>query len=262
MSFSQIVTAACNEYDLTGTLQIPDVKIPQRSDVILHMRALDNFGEIVDLSTFDEIKAEARKRCTTIDPPIFTASLLNGKIVVVDAVNGLFDIVLDHDDTNFAGTAAFQILYNSTTGTGKRITCMSVITFCPTFITSDLIEPEDPIVENFAVYNCPVAVEVGDVVYQTTTADLVDRTDASDGTKIDAIGWVVEKITTTSCKVTNDVGPVPGLGLTPGSRLWLSNVQPGKVVETPPSSPAFEVEIGVAKDTEEWIFTGAKILSP
>ena len=256
MSSFQLRTEACNEYDLTGDLQIPAIKLVQGADAILHMRARDNTGAIVDLTIFDEIKAEAKKRYTTVGDPIFSASLLNGKIVIVDAALGLFDVIPEPEDTDFAGTAHFQMLYHEQATGRLRITCQSNLTFCPSSIMSDILNPEEAELENFVVCDCPASVEVGDLVYQTATSGLVDQALASDPARIDVIGWVAEKPTTTTCKVTNDIGPVPSSGLTPGDVLYLSPTTPGKVTSTGPSFPDALVKVGSAKTVDSYVFTG------
>jgi hypothetical protein len=251
---------ACYEFDLTGYLKIPVASLVQRADALLHFRAtINNLATVIDLSDVDEIKVSARERYNQFGLPIFTATLANSKISIIDAAEGLFDVALTRLDTDFAGMAVIQVLYHLIDG---RVLMGPVhdIAFLPTYLTSDIVNPEDPEVPNFALYSCTLATEVGDLVYQTSTPDLVAQADASDLSKIDVIGWVAEKPTTTTCKVTNDVGPVPSSGLTAGDRLYLSDTAPGKVTSLAPVSPSAEVEIGIARDLDEFVFTGAKII--
>jgi hypothetical protein len=248
-----IETKVCFELDLTGDLQLSNPVLNQGQDYILHMCA-EADGVILDLNEVDEIKIIAKHRYTS-KQIIFEASLLNGKVVIVTPSKGLFDVVLTPSDTDFIGDAAIQILYHKTTGETFLTEC-SIVKFKKSFVVSDLLTPEDPEVENFTLCDCPINVQAGNLVYVSGAGE-VDQAISSDPNKIDVVGWVFDKPTTTTCRVTNDIGIVPASGLTPGDRLYLSPIVPGGVTATVPIT---QVEVGVAKTADSYLFTGAKIL--
>jgi hypothetical protein len=214
-------------------------------------------GVILDLTTVDEIKLEAYRRFTSPDP-LFTATLVNGKVSIVDAVAGRFDVALNTPDTDFAGDMIFQILYHRTTGETLKTKCYKLI-FKPCPLVSDVENPEDPEVENFTLCDCTLAEQAGDLVYITPTGSAA-QADASDPSKTDIVGWIFDKPTPTTCRITNDVGPVPSSGLIAGEPVYLSPLDPGKVTLTLPTLPDARIEVGNAKDANNYIFTGAHVV--
>lgn len=107
-------------------------------------------------------------------------------------------------------------------------------------------------------FNCSTTEAVNDLVYISGDGE-VAQADASDPDKIDVVGHIVEKPTSTTCKVSRGPGPVVGSGLTAGVRVWLSDADPGKVVQVVPSSPSAVVQVGIASSSTRWVFTGVEI---
>lgn len=97
--------------DLTGDASIPAATIVRGSTATLEMVAKDCEGNVIDLADVDQLKVEAKKRFTSVTDPIFTATLSNGKITIVDAPTGRYDVELESTDTDFVGDAKLQFLY-------------------------------------------------------------------------------------------------------------------------------------------------------
>jgi hypothetical protein len=246
----------CYQLDLTGDFPTPPPKIIQGASFVMLFEARED-GEVIDLTLLDEIKVEAYRRFTS-NEILFTATLANGKVTIVDAPTGRFDVTLNPPDTDYVGDMVFQILYHKISGETLKTDCCKLI-FKPCPIVSDIENPEDPEVENFTLCDCPVNVQAGDLVY-VSGAGSVDQALASDPAKTDIVGWVFDKPTTTTCRVTNDVGPVPSLGLIAGDPVYLSPLDPGKVTLTLPTLPDARIEVGTAKDASSYIFTGAQTI--
>lgn len=99
--------------------------------------------------------------------------------------------------------------------------------------------------------NCSTSEQVYDVVYVSGT-DTVARTDASNASKVDAVGWIISKPTTTTCHISAQPGPVSGAtGLVAGQPVYLSAVTPGAVTST---APAIDVQVGSATSATTWVF--------
>jgi len=105
---------------------------------------------------------------------------------------------------------------------------------------------------SFGLYTCTATEVAGNAVY-LSAADTVAQADATDTTKMPAIGIIVSKPDATSCWVCHH-GVVTGLsGLTAGSRYYVSETA-GAITTTPPTAGGSVVQIiGVAKSTTELI---------
>lgn len=78
---------------------------------------------------------------------------------------------------------------------------------------------------------------------------MVALADASDATKMPAIGFVATKPTATTCDVQSD-GELDGfVGLIPGTRYWFDQTTPGGIRASVPTHPAVEQQAGFAKTT-------------
>jgi len=85
----------------------------------------------------------------------------------------------------------------------------------------------------------------------------VAQADASALGTARATGWIFAKPTTTTCLVSFGPGPIPASGLTPGAPVYLSDTA-GAVSA---SEGTVVVEVGIAKSTTSFIFTGAKVIA-
>lgn len=104
-------------------------------------------------------------------------------------------------------------------------------------------------------FTCTATEAVNDLVY-ISADNTVAQADASDSAKIDVIGWIESKINSTTCMVSTSPGPVTSSSLTAGERIFLSDT-PGAVQSGTPGTNS--VEVGIAKSSTSFIFTGAKI---
>ena len=108
-------------------------------------------------------------------------------------------------------------------------------------------------------FSCTATEQVGDLVY-ISSSDTVQQADASDTNKIDVIGYIISKPTSSTCKVAT-AGTITASGLTPGAKVFLSPTVAGSVTQTEPASPNVIVEVGFAKNSVSFIFEkGAVIL--
>ena len=107
---------------------------------------------------------------------------------------------------------------------------------------------------NTILYTCTVTEVVGNPVY-ISSADTVAQADASVIGTARVVGWIYSKPTDTSCLVSRGPGPVTASGLTVGAPVFLSDT--AGAVATAPGT--ITVEVGVAKTTTSFIFTGARI---
>lgn len=128
--------AAVIEFDFTEDVTVPAFALNQKSDVVIHMRARDTCGGIFDLDDVAQIKVEAYERFCTLADPIFTATRSNGKIVDIDNDNGLYDIVLTPDDTDFEGDSVMQIVYKMNSGEVYKSRAVRVV-FDKCFVEPD-----------------------------------------------------------------------------------------------------------------------------
>ena len=119
--------------DLTGDYSVSAAYIVKGSTVKIEMVARYCNGDVIDLTNVDQIKVEAKKRYTSVVDPIFSASLSNGKITVVNAATGRFDVDLGQADTDFVGDAKLQSLYLMQDGR-LSINEMAIILFKPSFV--------------------------------------------------------------------------------------------------------------------------------
>jgi hypothetical protein len=104
------------------------------------------------------------------------------------------------------------------------------------------------------VFTCTATEAVGDLVYQTGTDNTVAQADASDSAKRKIAGWIVEKPSTTTCRVSTQPGPVTsGSGMTAGNQVYLSSDTPGGVTETDPGGFA-SIPVGIAASATTYTF--------
>ncbi len=81
-------------------------------------------------------------------------------------------------------------------------------------------------------YSCPSGAAVRQLAYKTTVSGAVGIADAADPTKMDAIGFIAIKLTSTSCYLQSD-GELAGFaGLTPGAKYYASATTPGGISTT------------------------------
>jgi len=115
------------------------------------------------------------------------------------------------------------------------------------------------------VADCPASVVVDDLVYVTGPAisgviqvDIVDVTLVA---KMPAIGIVIEKITSTSCRVLTQGEVTPTLTLVPGKRYFAgASGSLAVAMPTPATSGiAFSQPVGYAIDTNRLLFDPEKI---
>lgn len=115
------------------------------------------------------------------------------------------------------------------------------------------------------VADCPAPVAVDDLVYVTGPSVLgvvqVDIVDIADRNKMPAIGIVVEKLTSTHCRVLIQGEFTPTTTLTPGKRYFASAT--GSITEVRPvpaaNGIAFVQPVGYAIDTSRLVFDPEKI---
>jgi len=105
-------------------------------------------------------------------------------------------------------------------------------------------------------FTCTATEAVGDLVYVSST-DTVAQADASALATSQAIGWIFAKPTDTTCLVSFGPGPVPSASLTAGALVYLSDT----AGEASASEGTVIVEVGIAKSTTSFLFTGAKVVA-
>ena len=128
--------SANTEIDLTTGVSVPAAFVVQGSSVRIKLKATTCNGKVINLSDLDQIKVEAKKRFTSVPDPIFSASLVNGKVVVIDATTGRYDVVLEPADTNFIGDANLQSMYLFDDGR-LFINDICLLLFKPSFVVPD-----------------------------------------------------------------------------------------------------------------------------
>jgi len=109
---------------------------------------------------------------------------------------------------------------------------------------------------NTVLFTCTITEQVNDLVY-ISSADTVAQADASVIGTARVVGWIVSKPTTTSCLVSRGPGPVTSSGLAVGSPVYLSDTA-GAASST---EGTIIVEVGIAKSTTSFIFTGAQVIA-
>lgn len=115
------------------------------------------------------------------------------------------------------------------------------------------------------VADCPVPVAVDDLVYVTGPSVLgvvqVGIVDITDRAKMPAIGIVIEKMTSTSCRVLTQGEVSSTITLIPGKRYFASDT--GSITEIRPipavGGIAFVQPVGYAIDTNRLLFDPEKI---
>lgn len=122
--------------DLTTGYPVPTGEIVQSSDITVYFKAEDCQGNVIDLDDVDQIKVVAKKRHTSLDDPIFTASIATTKVSIIDAATGRFDVVLLPADTDFVGDADVQILYVMDDARVVRSKIFKIL-FKPKFVDPD-----------------------------------------------------------------------------------------------------------------------------
>lgn len=122
--------------DFTGDATVPGPFIVQNTDVILNMVARDTNGNIIDLTTLTQIKVEAKKRFTSLQDPIFTATLANNKVKVIDSATGRYNVELGPSDTDFVGEAKAQALYLDSSGNVSK-SIITTLLFKESFVQTD-----------------------------------------------------------------------------------------------------------------------------
>ena len=105
-------------------------------------------------------------------------------------------------------------------------------------------------------YTCTATESVGDLVY-ISASDTVAQADASAIGTARVVGYITEKPTSTSCRVSVAPGPVSATGLTVGAPVYLSDTA-GAVSST---EGTVIVEVGIADTTTSFVFTGARIVA-
>lgn len=115
------------------------------------------------------------------------------------------------------------------------------------------------------IADCPAAVAVDALVYVTGPSVLgvvqVDIIDVTVVAKMPAIGIVIQKITSTSCRVLTQGEVTPALTLVPGKRYFAGPTGSLAVVMPTPtvSGIAFSQPVGYAIDTNRLLFDPEKI---
>lgn len=110
------------------------------------------------------------------------------------------------------------------------------------------------------IAGCPASVAVDDLVYTTGPAILgvaqVDVIDVTDVSKMPAIGIVIAKITSTTCKVITLGEISPGMALIPGRRYFAgANGSLDLAMPSPTlGGIAFSQPVGYAIDTNRLLF--------
>lgn len=122
--------------DLQQDSDNPVFSIVYETNVEIKMIAKDCEGNILDLDEFQQIKIEAKKRWSSQDDPIFSASKINGKVIVTDADNGLYSVMLSPSDTSYIGEAKIQALYVANSGEVYK-SLVSTVIFKNSFIEPD-----------------------------------------------------------------------------------------------------------------------------
>lgn len=115
-----------------------------------------------------------------------------------------------------------------------------------------------PIAEDVFSASCSVSDLVGDFVYMNAGLDVrkVDITDDTPPRKIPAVGVIIEKPTTTTCKVQT-AGICDGIyaGLTPNAAYWVGTDSRPTLTKPTGSegSPIFVIPIGYALSTTKML---------
>lgn len=99
------------------------------------------------------------------------------------------------------------------------------------------------------IYTCPMAAQVRDAVY-LSGAGAVDIADATNRSKMPAIGFIASKPTATTC-ILQDEDELSGfVGLTPGAIYYADPTTPGGITTTKPD-PIVDghvaQQVGIAK---------------
>jgi len=101
------------------------------------------------------------------------------------------------------------------------------------------------VLQSSSTFTCPSGVAVRDVVYLTGSL-AVDQADASAEATVPAIGFVKTKPTATTC-ILQYYGELGGfVGLTPGSKYYLSLTSGGITTTAPSGSTEVVQQVGVA----------------
>jgi hypothetical protein len=93
--------------NLTGDFSNNPCSIMNGTSVTINAIAKDTDNNVIDLINILNIEVHAKKRITSTSN-IFTASLSNNKIAVVNATGGLYNIILNESDTQHIGDAVIQ----------------------------------------------------------------------------------------------------------------------------------------------------------
>jgi len=98
------------------------------------------------------------------------------------------------------------------------------------------------------IYNCLAGVSVRQVVYQSA-AGTVAQADASNASKMPAIGFVVTKPSSLACYLQDEDELGGFVGLTAGAAYYVDPATPGGITATQPDVLAGEIvqQVGVAK---------------
>lgn len=125
------------------------------------------------------------------------------------------------------------------------------------WVTSDrLTDPDGNILAiEQLTFTCTSTEAVNDFVYISAN-DTVAQARADNSAKLEVIGWIASKTGDTTCHVKVVPSIAPGSSLTAGYKIYLSNT-PGQVSTTPGT---YTVELGVAVNTTQFLFNGAKVL--
>lgn len=105
-------------------------------------------------------------------------------------------------------------------------------------------------------FTCTSTEAVNDLVY-VSAADTVAQAGAANSAKLEVIGSIFAKPTTTTCLVAIGAGLVSSSGLTAGAKVYLSDT----LGQASPTEGTNIVELGIAKSTTSFVFTGAKVVA-
>ncbi len=164
---------------------------------------------------------------------------------------------------NAATTAAVQVRAGSTAGVSAagagRIRYNESIN---KFQSSENGGAYQNIADATGVYACPTTVAVGNVVY-LSGADTVDQADADSASTMIAIGFVIDKPTTTSAVVQYGGEYAGFVGLTPGETYFVSTVAGAIVLSSdgnyPTAAGSVVQEVGFARSATTLVIDISRI---
>ena len=102
-------------------------------------------------------------------------------------------------------------------------------------------------------YVCDPTVELNDIVYLDSSGIIMPVSALDSESCLSAIGCAVKKDSLTKCRVSYGGLCFDFTGLTPGKRYYISDISPGKIIDTCFTDSDFGKiikYIGVARDSE------------